>query len=99
VLVVGETLPPGTFPANPLLHANVEMLPLPAIALAASMVLPPIQIIAGIAFGATVGRGFTVTVLDVVAVHIFASVTVTEYEVVVVGETEIAIVFAELLQE
>ena len=45
-----------------------------------------------------VGSGLTVTVFDVVAVHEFISVTVTEYGVVVVGETVIDEVLAVLLQ-
>ena len=44
-----------------------------------------------------VGSGLTVTVFDVVAVHEFISVTVTEYGVVIVGETGMDDVLAALL--
>ncbi len=77
MLAVGETLPPETFPTSPLLHAYVEMLPLPAVALAASVVLPPSQITAGAAVGATVGIALTVTATLAVAVQELLFVTVT----------------------
>ena len=76
VFVVGETVPPATFPASPLLQAYVEMLPLPATALAARVVLVPLQIVDGAAVGATVGFAFTVTVTVPVAVQVLLLVTV-----------------------
>ena len=68
-MAVGDTLPPDTLPASPLLQAYVDMLPLPAVAFAASIVLPPLQMIAGVAVGAIVGLAFTVTVTLSEAVH------------------------------
>ena len=55
------------------------MLPLPAVALAASVVLCPLQIAAGVAVGATVGKAFITTVVDAVPEQPFKSVAVTLY--------------------
>jgi len=79
VLVVGETLPPATLPDKPLLHAYVEILPLPAVELVASVVLCPLQIVAGVAVGAMVGFALTVTVVEAVPLQPFKSVAVTLY--------------------
>ena len=77
MFVAGDTLPPETLPAKPLLHAYVEIAPLPAVALAASVVLPPLQIVVGVAVGATVGLAFTTTATLAVAVQPLLLVTVT----------------------
>ena len=53
------------------------MTPLPAIALAANVVLCPLQMAAGVAVGATVGFEFTVTETVPVAVQVLLFVTVT----------------------
>ena len=53
------------------------MVPLPAAALAASVVLLPLQIVEGDAVGAAVGNALTVTLTDALAVQALASVTVT----------------------
>ena len=74
---VGDTLPPDRLPAKPLLQAYVVIAPLPAIALAARVVLCPLQIIVGVAVGATVGFAFTVTAVEAVAVQVLLLVTVT----------------------
>ena len=73
----GETLPPDTLPANPLLQLYVEIVPLPAVALAASVVLCPKQIPPGLALGASVGLAFTFTDTVPVAVQALELVTVT----------------------
>ncbi len=57
----GLTVPPDTLPAKPLLHAYVLMLPLPAVALAASTAFWPAQIDVGFIVGATVGIVLTNT--------------------------------------
>ena len=90
-MAVGDTLPPDTLPASPLLHAYVDMLPLPAVAFAASIVLPPLQMIAGVAVGDIVGLTFTVTEVEAVALQPLASVTVTLY-VPLIAVVEFAIV-------
>ena len=77
MFAIGETEPPETFPANPLLHAYVEIAPLPAVALAASVVIPPLQIAPGVALGVTDGFAFTVTKTLAVAVQVLLLVTVT----------------------
>ena len=77
VLDVGETLPLETFPAKPLLHTYVKIAPLPAVAFAASVVLCPLQMVDGVAVGATVGTAFTVTETLAVAVQVLLFVTVT----------------------
>ena len=77
MFVVGDTLPPETLPANPLLHAYVEIAPLPAVAFAARVVLCPLQIVAGVAVGATVGLALTVTETVPVTVQVLLLVTVT----------------------
>ena len=76
-MAVGDTLPPDTLPASPLLHAYVDILPLPAVAFAASVVLPPLQMIAGVAVGDTVGLAFTVTDTVPLTVQPLLLVTVT----------------------
>ena len=53
------------------------MLPLPAVALAASLVLLPLQIIAGVAEGPTVGLAFTFMETVPVAEQLLLLVTVT----------------------
>ena len=73
----GETLPPDTFPASPLLQLYVEIVPLPAAAFAASVVPCPLHIAAGDADGASVGIAFTFTETVPVAVHELLFVTVT----------------------
>jgi hypothetical protein len=55
----------------------VEILPLPAVAFAANMVLLPLQIAEGAAVGATVGFAFTVIETVPVAVQELLLVTVT----------------------
>ena len=75
--MVGETLPPDTLPANPLLQAYVDMVPLPAAALAASVVLCPLQIVPDVAVGADVGIALTLTATVPVTVHELELVTVT----------------------
>ncbi len=62
------------------------------------MVLCPLQIETVVGLMTAVGSGLTVTVDEVEPVHVFASVTVTLYVVVVVGLTVIAGVVAALLQ-
>ena len=52
------------------------MIPLPATALAVSVVLLPLQIALGAAVGATVGLAFTVTFTEPVAVQLLLLVTV-----------------------
>ena len=76
----GDTLPPETLPTNPLLQLYVEIVPLPAVALAASVVLCPLHIAAGDAAGASVGLLFTATLVEAVPEHPFRSVAVTVYE-------------------
>ena len=76
-MAVGDTLPPDTLPTSTLLHAYVDMLPLPAVAFAASIVLPPLQMIAGVAVGVVVGLAFTVTATLALAVQPLLLVTVT----------------------
>ena len=49
--------------------------------------LPPLQIAAGVAVGATVGKALTVTATLAVAVQVLLFVTVTVYVVFVVGDT------------
>ena len=83
----GETLPPDTLPAIPLLQLYVEIVPLPAVALAASVVLCPLQIAVGDADGASVGIAFTLTETVPVAVQELLFVTVTVYVVFDDGET------------
>ena len=53
------------------------MTPLPATALAANVALPPLQMAAGVAVGATVGKAVTVTETVPVAVQVLLFVTVT----------------------
>jgi len=72
---VGDTLPLATLP-RPLLHAYVLMTPLPAVTLAVSVVLLPLQIALGAAVGATVGLALTVTFTEPVAVQLLLLVTV-----------------------
>ena len=83
----GDTLPPETFPANPLLQLYVEIVPLPAVAFAARVVLWPLHIAVGLALGASVGIAFTLTETVPVAVQELLFVTVTVYVVFAEGET------------
>ena len=62
------------------------------------MVLLPLQIVV-VPLIEGVGKAFTVTEALVDAVHVAAFVTVTEYEVVVVGLTVIAAVVAVVLHK
>ena len=55
------------------------MEPLPAVALAANVVLCPLHIVVGVAVGATVGLAFTVTIVEAVPEQPFKSVAVTLY--------------------
>jgi hypothetical protein len=57
------------------------------VALAASVVLPPLQIAVGAALGARVGAALTLTETEPVAEHELLFVTVTVYVVVEAGET------------
>ncbi len=60
---------------------------------------PPAHIVAGAGVTVTVGKGFTVTVAEAaVEVHPLLSVTVTEYEVVLAGVTDIEEVVAPVDQ-
>ena len=58
------------------------------------VLLWPVQIAAGDAVAAALGKGLTVTVLVAVLVQPLAPVTVTEYVVVVAGFTEMTAVVA-----
>ena len=73
----GETLPPDTLPASPLLQLYVEIVPLPAAAFATSVVPCPLHIAVGEADGAIVGFAFTFTETVPVAVQELLFVTVT----------------------
>ena len=53
------------------------------------MVVPPLQMVV-LPVIETVGKGLTVTVVVAVLVQLFASVPITVYPVLVVGETVIA---------
>ena len=68
-------------PLPPVLHVYV-LVPDPV-----SVEFDPGQMVAGDALALTVGRGFTVTVTDVVPVHPAALVPVTVYVVVEAGDT------------
>jgi hypothetical protein len=89
VVVVGDTVMDAV-PAV-VLHEY----PVPP--LAVSVLLPPTHIAAGAAVIDGAGSVLTVTVLDAVAEQALASVTTTEYVVVVVGDTVVAAVMSVLL--
>ena len=61
--------------------------------------MAPLQIATVVGKIAATGLGFTVTILDVEAVQLLASVIVSVYVVEVAGVTVILEVVAELLQE
>ena len=65
--------------------------------LAVSVVLLPLQIVALAGEIETVGVGVTVTVAAAVPEQVVASVTVSEYDVLAVGETTMEVVVSEVL--
>ena len=72
----GDTVTLAELPAE-LLHAKVEIVPLPALAFAVSVVLVPAQKVEGVADGETVGFAFKVTAMLPVAEQLLLFVTVT----------------------
>ena len=90
VVLVGETIIVSVFA----LLFQVYRDPPPPIRVS----LLPLHICTDVRDIAGVGRGLTVTVKDADAVHPLEPVTVTEYGVVVLGETITEIVVAALLQ-
>ncbi len=91
VVDVGETEIEEAF--DPVLHEYEVPL------LAVSVALAPMQMLTVAGEITADGFGLTVTVLEAVAVHPFASVTVTVYVVVVEGETVISFVKTPVLHE
>jgi hypothetical protein len=89
VVVVGDTV------MDAVVAVVLQRYPTPPPAV--SVLLPPRHIAEGVEVMDGAGSVLTVTVLDAVAEQVLASVTTTEYVVVVVGDTVVAAVLSVLL--